>query len=634
MKTFFKMIKYETIRVARNKVVLTMLLTFSIVLLMILSFVQMDTKNYPIAIYTDGVEKLQCSRIYTKEITEPEIKANFCDCNSLGIVLVNKGKTTELCNHSKADITSEIIEDFDYLSTSFANYMSDYEIPSELHEWQVLSSSENYNAFNNFYNKAKDLYNNANNDIVGNVDSVLSSSAIMGINKPYLIKTQESSSLSYSELQIAVSRLFGYKNTSTFTQYSQKLVNEYLTNSAGSSNDTLENRIKYDGSIYTNNGSFILPLVFKTDDITSLTYVIVDNLGNMSIWIDDVSKIFQITNTQHAVYNSEITESEMNISSYGRCTLFETPSIMNLGLVDVIGEKVSLNNITYVNNKEKGIDMLKRNDICFFICLKAGETVEETTAVFYYDETNIVGRTVKNNLSSAKNEYAYQTITNFLEKYGITLNQSYFNLVEFETTHSKKADYKQISFTMEVGTCVSVVLMFGLAYSMSRDNETSISKNLSYMPVGPNRYLMSKVVPYYLLGTAQMSILLLIGFIFFKIHYQVNFLLLLFVASIFVLSVICLSLIFSTLKSQIATIFSDMLTIILPLFILTMIYVPATPVIVQIILYCFPIVPFVSVMNAMMFNGIILWWQVAILLLQSIVYYLIAMIIMKIKVKE
>ena len=77
-----------------------------------------------------------------------------------------------------------------------------------------------------------------------------------------------------------------------------------------------------------------------------------------------------------------------------------------------------------------------------------------------------------------------------------------------------------------------------------------------------------------------------------------------------------------------------MLTIVLPIFILTMINVQATSVLLQIVLYCFPVVPFVSLMNAMMFNGVVLWWQVAILLLQAIVYYLIAMVIMKKKVKE
>ena len=55
IKQFFKMIKYEFIRVSRNKVVFSMLLMFCTVLLLALAFVQFNTKSFPIAVYTDGI---------------------------------------------------------------------------------------------------------------------------------------------------------------------------------------------------------------------------------------------------------------------------------------------------------------------------------------------------------------------------------------------------------------------------------------------------------------------------------------------------------------------------------------------------------------------------------------------------
>lgn len=325
---------------------------------------------------------------------------------------------------------------------------------------------------------------------------------------------------------------------------------------------------------------------------------------------------------------------QVNTKNYPVAIFTDGINIEEAGVIDVIEENIQFKNVAYVDSPEEGLKFLKKGKVCFFICLKAGETLEDTTAVFYYDQTSTIGRTIKNKVSEAKNEYAYQTITQFLSDCGITLKESYFQLVTFEAASSKEVDVKQVAFAMEVGICVSIVLMFGLAYSMSRDNETSVSKNLSYMPVGTNRYLMSKVVPYCLLGIIQLLILYLMGMICFKIHFEINVLLVLLLTSVFVFAVISAGLIFSLLKSQIATIFIEMLTIVLPMFIMTMVYIQATPIIMQILLYCFPVVPFVNVLNGMMFNGIIIWWQLAVLLIQAVVYYLIAMCILKRRVKE
>ncbi|MFQ6724399.1 MAG: ABC transporter permease [Clostridia bacterium] len=325
---------------------------------------------------------------------------------------------------------------------------------------------------------------------------------------------------------------------------------------------------------------------------------------------------------------------QVDTKNYPIAIFTDGVDINDVGVMDVIEENIQFNRVTFVDSKEEGLKLVKRGRVCFFICLDAGENLDDTTAVFYYDQSSTIGRTVKNNVSDAKNEFAYDTITEFLDKYGIKLKESYFQLVTFEPTSTNTIEVTQVPFAMEVGICVAIVLMFGLAYSMSRDNETNVSKNLSYMPVGTNRYLMSKVVPYYLLGFAQLVVLYSMGSLFFKIHFQINILLAMLLTSVFVLAVIAMGLIFSLLKSQIATIFIDMLTIVLPMFILTMVYVQATPIFVQILLYCFPVVPFVRLLNGMMFNGVILWWQIGVLLVQVVVYYLIAMLILKRRVKE
>lgn len=325
---------------------------------------------------------------------------------------------------------------------------------------------------------------------------------------------------------------------------------------------------------------------------------------------------------------------QVDTKNYPIAIFTDGVDIQEVGVMDVIEENIQLKRVAFVNSKDEGLNLIKKGKVCFFICLEAGENADDTTAVFYYDQTSTIGRTIKGNISEAKNEYAYNTITEFLSDNGITLKESYFQLITFEAASSKDVNIKQMPFAIEVGICVSIVLMLGLAYSMSRDNETNVSKNLSYMPVGTNRYLMSKVIPYALLGIVQLLVLYIIGGALFKISFECNFFVMLLLTSVFIFAVIGLGLIFSMLKSQIATIFIDMLTIILPMFVLTMIYVQASPVMMQIVLYSFPVVPFVNLLNGMMFNGVILWWQIGVLLIQAVVYYLIAMLILKRRTKE
>jgi len=94
-----------------------------------------------------------------------------------------------------------------------------------------------------------------------------------------------------------------------------------------------------------------------------------------------------------------------------------------------------------------------------------------------------------------------------------------------------------------------------------------------------------------------------------------------------------LGLVFSLFKSQIATISLGMLVVILPIFASMVVYVQACPIYVQVLLYCVPITPFISFLNCMMFNGIVLWWNIPLFILQAVIYYLIALWIMKKRVQ-
>lgn len=325
---------------------------------------------------------------------------------------------------------------------------------------------------------------------------------------------------------------------------------------------------------------------------------------------------------------------QVNTKSFPIAVFTDGVNIEEAGVVQLIEENLATSKITYVNSREEGLDMIKSNKACFFICLVAGGEEDQTTAIFYYDQSNSVGRTVASELDNAKNKFTYKTTNEFLSKYGITLNETYFDLIKFEPASDKTISIRQMPFSAEVACCGAIVLMLGLAYSLARDNETQVSKNIAYIPVGVNRYLLSKVVPYFVLGMIEMTAMYLIGIIFFKIQFQINIMLVVLLTSFFVLAIIMLGLLFSLFKSQIATISLDMLVILLPLFVSVVVYVQACPVYIQILLYLIPITPFISFLNCMMFNGVVLWWNIPIFVAQIVIYYLIAVAIMKKRVQE
>ena len=323
-----------------------------------------------------------------------------------------------------------------------------------------------------------------------------------------------------------------------------------------------------------------------------------------------------------------------NNSSYSIAVFTDGLDIHEVGAFQLIDEHLESSEIIYVNSKEEGINKVKTNSVCFFICLEAGEGTDQTTAIFYYDQSNFVGQLIADDLSDTKNQYTYDKTNEFLSKYGITLNETYFDLISFEAANNNPISIMQRSFSIELACCTAIVLMLGIAYSFARDNETQISKNLAYIPVGVNRYLLSKVVPYFIIGMLEMGLLFAIGEVCFDIEYQTNILLMIMLSSFYILAIIMLGLLFSLIKSQVATVSLDMLVIFLPTFALLIVYLQACPIYLQVVLYTIPITPFVIFVKCMIFNGVILWWYVPIFVAEIVGYYMLAVMFMKKRVNQ
>ena len=301
-------------------------------------------------------------------------------------------------------------------------------------------------------------------------------------------------------------------------------------------------------------------------------------------------------------------------------------------VIDLINESVKTKELIYVDSEEEGLDKIRRGEVCFFISLNSENS--PVTATFYYDGASAVGRTIKDSLSEAKSEYTYNITNEFLNSHGISINEAYFNTVSFNSSTKTKVTARQMMFSTEAASCVSIILMFGLAYSISRDNETKVSKNLAYTPIGTQRFLWAKIIPYFVLGMLEIGAIYILGGVFFGINYQINPILIFLLSSLFVLSSIMMGLLFSTAKSQIATIFLDVGAIIMPIFVVSLVYLQNLILPFRLFLYCMPISLFVGFLNGMMFNGVVIWWNIIIFILQIIIYYIATVLIMQRRIKN
>ena len=279
------------------------------------------------------------------------------------------------------------------------------------------------------------------------------------------------------------------------------------------------------------------------------------------------------------------------------------------------------NHLIEVSSEEMGIDLIRERKAEFFFKFIRGASDDHVQMVLYYDESNRLARGLAYDVREKAQVEAYKAIVDLLEEYGVTLDQTYFEPVSIQPI-TKVFTYDQLAFVMEIAVCVALILMLGLAYSIARDRETSVNKNLGYLPIGKHEYLFSKLFTYFILGMVEMLVVLIFGAILMKIEFHINFLLVWLASSCFVMASLSLGLLCSTMKSQISSAFLDILVVLVPVFLSLLIVISSKPMIVRILCYCFPIIPFMQLAEGMIYNGVVIWWTIPILFVEAVVFYI------------
>ena len=298
----------------------------------------------------------------------------------------------------------------------------------------------------------------------------------------------------------------------------------------------------------------------------------------------------------------------------------DNKDLSEISAMEILEDRLNSENLIFVNSKEEGVDLVKSNRAAFFLEINAETTPE--TIIFHYDGFSNAAIMIKNALDIEKNEYSYRTITEFLDKYGITINRSYFESLSFDSINDSVGFERSALFVFGLSAGVSVVLMFGLAYSVSRDSETNAHKIMSFMPISSTKFMWSKILTYLCLGFLEVVVLLFLGGLFFSIDYQININLIILLSLFFVISTIMLGMIFSLFKGQVFTTLCSVGVVLIPLIMLSNNVIKGIVLPVRLFLYLMPMTPYIQLFHGMAYNGVISWSSLLLLVLQSICYYI------------
>lgn len=285
--------------------------------------------------------------------------------------------------------------------------------------------------------------------------------------------------------------------------------------------------------------------------------------------------------------------------------------------------------VVYVDTEDRGLEMVKMSEATFFVRFERGNGEDDPPkAIIYFDGSNRVASGLAGEFRDMKNKRAYSGLLDWLEEWGVTMDRAYFERVALRPV-MEEYNRVQLSFALEIAAFVSLILMMGIAYSLARDRETGVAKNVAYIPIGYNTYFFSKLIPYFILGMLEMLLLCGLGAWLMNITFQINIGVVWLLSSVFVTATLALGLFFSMMRSQISTVFLGMISMLLPLFVEMLVVVSALPTFVRVLLNFLPVTPFIQLFNGMIYNGVLTWWNIPILAAQTVVYYLAALVVIK-----
>lgn len=280
-----------------------------------------------------------------------------------------------------------------------------------------------------------------------------------------------------------------------------------------------------------------------------------------------------------------------------------------------------------VTSAEEGMDLLNHGNVEFYVHLYEKDGIP--CAVIHYYEYNYATGLAVTKLQGHLNTQAYETVVELLAGYGIRLNEAYFSPCTFEAADTIHLPTGQRTLTVQLAALVSMVILFGLAFSVARDNELGIARQTAYTPIGIHTYQLSKALPYLILGVYNVAVITFTGAYGFGFDFVVSPFRLFAACCLLVPATTALGLLICRIKSQMAVALCEFAVMVVPMISVMLQVVKAFPPHFRWLFYLCPITPFCKLYETLAYTGTLDLPSVVILAVEAVVYYLLASLILR-----
>lgn len=165
-----------------------------------------------------------------------------------------------------------------------------------------------------------------------------------------------------------------------------------------------------------------------------------------------------------------------------------------------------------------------------------------------------------------------------------------------------------------IGTLALITIVNLTAFAIVREREVGTLEQILVTPIRPIEFIIGKTLPFFLIGLLEMSIVAAVGMLWFQVPFKGNPLVLLLGTCLFLLSVLAIGLLISTLCKTQQQAFASNFFVLNPMFILSGFSFPISsmPEALQWLTYLNPLRYFLVIIRATYLKGVgidVLWPQ-------------------------
>lgn len=165
-----------------------------------------------------------------------------------------------------------------------------------------------------------------------------------------------------------------------------------------------------------------------------------------------------------------------------------------------------------------------------------------------------------------------------------------------------------------VGSLALVIVVSLTAFAIVREREIGTLEQIMVTPIRPAEFVLGKTIPFFLVGLAEVVLISLVGTLWFQVPFRGNPLVLLLGAALFLLSMLGVGLLISTLCSTQQQAFASNFFFVSPAFLLSGFSFPiaSMPTVLRWLTYLNPLRYFLVVLRGTFLKGVglaVLWPQ-------------------------